>query len=644
MMLRTTLFTLLCFSSHVLWANNLDTQRQMYIRADHALKKNDRMNFERLKSQIPDYPLYPYLVYDDLKHHLQHSKPAGITLQTLEKFEKEHPDFPFHSTLRNLWLGEMAKAKNWPDFIKGYRASKNEGLECQYQYAQYQTTQDPKYLSNAKALWLVGYSQDKACDPLFAAWKKKDGIKTSLITQRIKLALESKNFDFATHLSKQLPSQNRHWVVEWEKVVKNPNLLLEENYLKKLTLSDKNKAEVVTRGLLGLAKRDPEQAVKWWEKHQRDVLLSANQINQVKREIAVVLAQQKSPLALEWLNALPKDTDVTALEWRVRTLLADHDWAKVIPAILALPQSHQDDYIWQYWMARALEAQNDQTGARAIYQKLSQNRNYYGFLASKKLKQPLSLQNEPLEVDASLYSKVFAIPAIKRFEELNLIGKEALARIEWFRAIEKMSNEELLAASKIAQKEGLADIAIFTIAKTAHRNDIALRFPLAHKPEIVNNAKKHELDPAWVFAIARQESAFFTDALSPAGARGLMQLLPSTAKWIAKLYSLPYPSDAALHKPVVNVQLGTAYLNNLKKSMQNNVILATASYNAGPNRIPRWLYNAPIETDIWIENIPYKETREYVKNVVAFTCIYRDRLGLKSNFDFMPERIPAKKS
>lgn len=623
----------------------LASQRQLYVRADHALKKHDRVHYERLKAQLKDYPLYPYLIYEELKQKIQHTKPMSVPLKALNDFEEQFPDFPFHSTLRQQWLRQMNHQKKWQEYVNGYHPTKNEALECQYHFAEYQLTQDPEHLKKAKPLWLVGYSQDPACDPLFKAWKKHYGLSLDLLNKRIQLALENKKYDFAKQLSKQLAKKDREWVEEWETLVTQPQLLSQENTLKNMNASPKIKAEILTRALKEWARKDPESAAPWWRSHEKNLLLSPTQANQIKRDLAVCLAQQKSPLAEEWLNALPANAaDDVAKEWKIRLAVANAQWEKAIKAIHSLPSSLQKDSAWQYWLARAKEQLDGKEAARSLYQELAKTRSYYGFLSSIRLDQPISLQHEDLKVESSHYHNVFSTPAIKRFEELRHVGFDAIARVEWFRAIDKMSLEDRHAAAKIAQKMGLHDMVIFTLAKSPFRNDLILRFPLAHEPEILNHAKQRDIDPAWVFAIARQESGFHADAISHAGARGLMQLLPSTAKLVAKQYDIPYHSETDLHQPLTNIKLGTAYLKNLKEKTFDNLILATAAYNAGPGRIPRWLYEDAMETDRWIENIPYKETREYVKNVMAFMAIYHNRLGSADGFALLLSPIPAKQT
>ncbi len=636
-MLKKIMIILLCCSFCLsVNGSERDKERQLYLRADHALKKKDFTNFERLKKELTLYPLYPYLVYDELKYKIQQTKPMTVTLKTLNDFETKVPDFPFHSTLRQQWLMKMAQAKKWKEYTDGYQTTKNEALQCQFHFAKYQLTKDPSHLKNAKDLWLVGYSQDPACDHLFKEWKKQFGLSRDLLNKRIQLSLENKQYDFAKQLSKQLPKNERSWVESWEKLIKQPSLLEKTN---------QTKSELITQAMRNWAKQDPEKASKWWKDHAAKYSLSAEQSNKVNRDLAVCLAQQRSPLAEEWLRSLSTEAkDNPAKEWQVRIHLAQGQWEKVKSQIEALPEKLKDEPIWQYWLARSKEQLNDKDSAKTIYEKLAQHRNYYGFLASTRLNQSLSMEHEELKVDPSQLHAVFSIPAIERFEELRLVKKEAIARVEWFKAVEKMSMDERHAAAKIAQKMGLHDLAIFTLAKSPFKNDLALRFPLAHEPEVLNFANQYNLDPSWVFAIARQESAFHADAISKAGARGIMQLLPSTAKQVASQYHVTYHSEKDLHQPIVNIQLGTAYLSNLKKNMVNHIILATASYNAGPGRIPRWIYDETIDTDQWIETIPYQETREYVKNVMAFMAVYRYRLGNPPAFALLLKPIPNREN
>ena len=636
----------LSFSSFAgtLSQEELATQRDIFIRAEHALKKNDHANYERLAAKITTYPLYPYLIYYDLKHKIQTTKPASVSLEQIEKFSQKYPDFPYNQSLRNLWLEQMAKSKNWTQFVKGYpKNNTNEELACSYHYAQFQLTQNPAHLKEAKSLWLVGHSLPPLCDQLFKAWAKTGGLTEKLIWDRFKLALDEKNFTLAKHLVKQLPAKERSFAHEWEKLIKNPYLLLSENFLLRLETNDKITAKMLTQGMGLLARRQPEKALQWWKAQKDNFAFSTSQRGKIERDIAVYLAHQRSPFAREWLAQLSDDTlDTPALEWRIRLALVQNDWADALMWINRLPNELKDDKSWRYWRARAMEAMGNTAEALPIYKQLAASRSYYGFVSSLHLKQSLSMHHQAVPTEPAMIKHVNELPAIVRFHELTHLGKTAIARVEWFRAVDKMNEQEILAAAQIAHQMHLHDVVIFTIAKADFKDDIQIRFPLAHQKDIVSNAKRHNIDPAWVFGVARQESAFFTEAVSSAGARGLLQLLPTTAKPLAKKHAINYDSEYSLHEPKINVEIGTVYLKNLKDQMHSHTILATASYNAGPTRTLRWLPEEQQEADIWIESIPYKETREYVKNVLTFTSIYRQRLGYPSAFNLMMKPIPPK--
>lgn len=621
----------------------LDSHRATFLRAEHALKKQDLVNYERLSKTITNYPLYPYLIYEALKQKIAASNDPEFTWAQIKQFEKKYPDFPFLNALQELWLTNTAKQKNWASYAQKYQSSKNEALQCHYYYAKYHITQDEAFLAKAKNLWLVGYSQPKACDLLFKTWQQQGGLSSQLIWERFKLALDNKNNALAKHLISQLPAKDRVFAKQWEKAVTHPELITQISKIQQASASPNIKAQMVTQVLRLLARKNAQKAATWWKANQNNFKFSVEQKRLIQRDIGVYLSHQKDPLATHWLANLSEEAlDNTAHEWRVRLSLAQSDWPNVLKWINRLPLQLQEENSWYYWKARALEALGENAQANSIFQDLSQTRSYYGFLASARLGKPVSLQHQPFKLQPAIIERVNSLPAIQRFHELAQLERTALARVEWFRALDKMSEHEIIAAAKLAQKMKLHDFAILSMSKAKFKNDVYLRFPLAHHHTIVNHAKKHNLDPAWVFAVARQESAFYTHSISHAGARGLMQLLPTTASELAKYNQITYQSADSLHTPLTNVQLGTIYLKSLKKQMHNHAILATASYNAGPNRILRWLPSEPLEADIWIETIPYHETREYVKNVLTFTSIYRHRLGTPSSLTLVMKPIPGK--
>jgi soluble lytic murein transglycosylase len=624
---------------------DLDTQRAIFIRAEHALKKHDRKNYELLAKTIGSYPLYPYLIYEDLKQQLKANPPTLAMLEKIAHFEQQFSDFPHHTTLRNQWLLNVAETKKWDLYTTGYRATPNEKLQCHYHYAQYQLTHKPEHLQGAKALWLVGYIQPAECNALFTAWHKAGLRSEKMVWDKLELALEEKNFTLAHELIKELPAAHRSRAKLWISTLKNPFSLLEKKQFDQWASASALEPKILAQGLRLLARNDPVQARLWWEQHNAAHAFTQQQSTQIQRDIGVYLAHQKSPDARDWLKSMPQEAlDTTLLEWRIRLALYEEDWKNALHWIELLSEPLKSELSWRYWKARSLEALGQNDAARVQFHSLAKLRNYYGFLSSIRLKQVIALQHRAPHRNPIFLTQVNAIPGIERFEQLSKLRRTGPARIEWFRALEKMNEEQKIACAYIADKMHLHDIAIATLNKTAFKDDVTLRFPLAHHTPITTYSHKYNLDPAWIYAIVRQESAFFNDAISHAGARGLMQLLPSTAKTLIKQYDIAYDGENSLHNPEINIPLGTAYLQDLKRRTKDNTILATASYNAGPTRVSKWYPQKTLDADVWIETIPYKETREYIKNVLAFTAIYHYRLEQPTGLKELMKPIPARQT
>ena len=225
--------------------------------------------------------------------------------------------------------------------------------------------------------------------------------------------------------------------------------------------------------------------------------------------------------------------------------------------------------------------------------------------------------------------RIEELDAIRRAQELFALERWTEARREWHSATRDMNPTQLRAAAKLAKQRGWHDRAIFTLARTGYWDDLELRFPLEHAELVKANADLHGIDIAWVFAVMRQESAFMSNARSHAGAMGLMQLMPATARQVAKnVLKTPPPRRQELFQPDTNIALGSAYLKQMKGELGDSAVLATAAYNAGPHRVTRWLPQETLPADIWIELVPFKETRGYLRRVLAYTVIYEKRMGI----------------
>jgi soluble lytic murein transglycosylase len=283
----------------------------------------------------------------------------------------------------------------------------------------------------------------------------------------------------------------------------------------------------------------------------------------------------------------------------------------------------QTDESILYWKARALEQLGDQEWAIRVFDELSERRDYYGFLAADKVGKPGNLRHVPLTIGEQEYAAVGRNQALQRAYELFKLERYTAARKEWNLLSKSLTDREKLVAAKLAHNWGWYDRPIFTLAEVGYMNDVNLRFPVAHKHLLLNSAKKNKLDPAHVFAIARRESSFMHDAYSSAGAAGLMQIKPSTASYMAKRKV----KRKQLFKPDQNAKLATHYLAYLLQKSKGDPVVATAAYNAGFGKVKKWLpKQKTMSADAWIETIPYKETRNYVKAVTAYTEVYQQLL------------------
>jgi soluble lytic murein transglycosylase len=284
---------------------------------------------------------------------------------------------------------------------------------------------------------------------------------------------------------------------------------------------------------------------------------------------------------------------------------------------------------WRYWQARSLQlAQPNSQEPKALYQALAKERDFYGFMAADQVKAPYQLNNKPLALSPQTIQKVRNSAAIRRALEFHARGQVADGRREWYNVSRLFSRDEMVAQARLAYDMGWYFPAIRTISQAQYWDDLDVRFPMAHRNELVREAKNRDIHSSWVFAITRQESAFMADAKSGVGAMGLMQLMPATAKETAKRFGIPLSSPQLAYRPEVNIQLGAAYLSQIYGQFNGNRVLASAAYNAGPGRVRQWLRGADhLSYDVWIENIPFDETRQYVQNVLSYSVIYGEKLN-----------------
>jgi len=614
---------LLCASAFTAaQAASLEQQRQYYDEAKKALAKGDANPYRQYQQALRDYPLEPYLAYDELNARLM-----AASTEEVEGFFVEHGDLPQIRWMKLRWLQLLASRGDWQGFIRHYDpALKFTELDCLYGlYLLAQGKQAEGY-ATAERLWLVGKSQPTTCEPLFEQWAAGGAINEEKLWQRTKLAVDANNNGLATQLLKQLTSLQGLGRLMLE-VAQKPQLLISQP--ERFQPASEPMGDVVGIGLRRLAKQEPDQALALLDSYAQRMHFSADEKVALARQIGLSLAKRFDGRALEIMAKYdPELRDSTLSEWRARLLLRLGRWNEAYELTRRFPQELASTNRWRYWQARSLELANpDSEQVPQLYKHLAGERDFYGFLSADRIRVAYHLNHQPLLLSPQLVQKVRNSAIIRRAMEFHARGQVTEARREWYHTSNLFSRDELVAQARMGYEMGWYFPAIRTISQAQYWDDLEVRFPMAHGNNMVDAAQQREIHPSWVFAITRQESAFMTDARSPVGASGLMQLMPATAEETAQRFGIPLPSQQQVLNPDTNIQLGAAYLSQIYGQFKGNRVLASAAYNAGPGRVRQWLKNARhLSFDVWIENIPFDETRQYVQNVLTYSVIYGKKL------------------
>lgn len=541
---------------------------------------------------------------------------------------------PLSNKLRDKWLYELARTKDWSTYSKHYQYTDDPSLQCYEQRALYELGQHQEAIEGIKKLWLVGYSQPNACNELFSQLLKSKDIDNQLITQRINLALEQRNISLASYLLKQFSPPRIDEAQLLKVIYQDPR------QISKLTPSELH-GEFYLYGLKRMvAMKKMDQALQLWELAQSKGLLNKRQQQAFIAHVALYKAMRNQEDAQKWFNKIdPIFYNDVLLGWQIRLALKNKDWPQVEKLINQAPD--KDNPGWQYWLARALEAQGEKEKANIIYQNIAKIRNYYGFLASLRLKKKFSFENERaventkmlqpyqpiLEQVKNLYSSKQTLQASRLLNDFasELPKDDKSALVYWV-------DHDLKWHSK----------AVYLSNNKELNNQLSLRFPLAYKQTVKTYARNFNIAPELIYAIIRQESSFSDNVTSSAGAQGLMQIMPATASSISKYAKIPYADKKQLFLPEKNIHIGAAYIKDLGKRFAKHPILIIAAYNAGPRQVNYWLKNhPPKDMDIWIETLPWQETRNYLKNVIAFYAVYQYRLQGKPDLTpFMTNFMP----
>jgi len=624
--------------SEDLFLDPRETDRANFLKAEAALNARQYEQYYKIMRDLDGYILKNYLEYKYL------SKRISITPEVvLQQFIANNKHTPLSLKLQEKWLQYLADQKKWEKFLVVYdKNTHSKKLNCyRLNYLVKSSYEQAPLMDEVQELWLTGERLPRACNPVFEAWQKAGHMTDDLIWARIKLAMDERSISLARNLGKLLPRRDRVWVNRWEAVHWNPQRELSRINYRIETPVARN---IVKHGIVRLAYRDPEAAMAQWQLLSKKYRFFPEDENYVYRMLGVLAAQWHLPVALDWLGKVAASPgDDTLRVWQINAALRAGEWQTARHYLSALPDRLKKENQWQYWLARVEEESGHWQLARPIYAKLSKERSYYGFLSADRLDLGYDMQHQRIEAAKGEAQALGERPGIKAAKELYHLGKVVDARRQWNWMIQKMNNRELQIAALVAREWGWYDRAIYTVNKSDHLDDLDLRFPILHRTLVEASADRTGIDPEWIYGVMRQESAFVEDARSPAGALGLMQLMPKTGRQVGRKLKMRIRNNATILKIENNLMLGASYLKAVLDRTNGSQVLATASYNAGPHRVKKWIpENKSLPADIWVDTIPFNETRNYVKNVLGYTAVYEHRLGEKPTrlFDRMPTVKP----
>ncbi|SHF74055.1 transglycosylase SLT domain-containing protein [Vibrio gazogenes] len=605
----------------------LAQQRQLYERAQLWLDQQEVKKYHRIRDQLLDYPLTPYLDYRSILVNIGDKPPLVI-----KNFIDSHRNFPFAGRISAPYLDALAQQKKWSVLLTYQKSTpKQEKYRCYYYTAMWHTGRKNQAYQGAESLWLSGDSVDDACDFLFSQWRKTRFFTDRQVIDRMFLAFEQRNFSLMKYLNRQLNTDQAH--------VQAQRLLDVYRHPKRvLTLMNENalSADDSKTAFLGLKKWAAAKPIAVYSliaQHQL-TLLTAEEQNHLALYVAKQLLDETSVSGMtKWRDQMIAESgDIQLIERRIRQEIRQGDWHHIHRWIGYLPESLQRLPQWQFWLGRSeIESGNEAEGINKLAA-LTELRSFYGVAASEILQQPFVYRTSTLSYNPDLiepYQK-----ALARIEELIEREKIAASKSEWHWLLQRVSVEERAMLARYAATAHWYHLAVVASIQAKLWANLDLRFPRAYLKWFEFFGNKNNVDPISLMSLARQESAMDIEAHSPVGAKGLMQIMPSTARHVAKKYRLQYHNASDLFNVEKNIELGSQYLHELLARYDGNRILAFAAYNAGPYRVDQWLKASDGELDVYrfIESIPFYETRGYVQNVLMFENYYRYLMGVKGDF------------
>jgi len=615
------------------------------LRAYEAFRAGDPIRLAKHSAGLEEHVLAPYLEYWRLKLRLDE-----LSTREAHEYLHRYAGSYLAERLRSDWLKVLGRRAEWQTFDLELAPLVQDDLEIRcHAWSSRLARRDDSVHDEAQAMWLEPKELPEGCTSLAQRMIAEGRLQVGDVWQRARVLLENGQLTAAQRALGYLPPEEAPDERLLSQAAGSPEKLLASP---PRNLEQRPVREMVRFALVRLARNDPRAAAEFLSTSPGERLPEGDR-KTIWGRVAYEAARRHIPEAVQWYRRSgDAGLNDEHLAWKARAALRAGDWQIVRDAIDPMSATARQDSAWTYWYGRALGALGNAEGARAYFLRISGQPHFYGVLAAEELGEagvvlePFYVATEDEVAQAQLN------PGLARSLALYRLSLRTEAMREWIFSIRTMDDRQLLAAAELARRAEVYDRAINTADRTSQYHNYQVRFLAPFRDVFREQARVFELEEAWVLGITRQESRFIADAKSSAGARGLMQLMPATARWVAGKIGMDY-SPQRVTEIGTNVTLGTRYLKYVLDDL-GHPVLASAAYNAGPGRARRWRDVKPLEGAIYAETIPFNETRDYVKKVMANTVFYaalhggkalslKQRLGIvaaRSSNDRFNENLP----
>ena len=593
------------------WAD----ERALYQRAAAELDSGAGNRYREMRDALTEYPLEV-----DLDFSIKLGQLHDMTAEEARLFMASAKGTPLANRFLVAYLRHKAQDRRWQSFLGVLDAAPEmPELQCYYYRAKLATGDRDTAFQGAERLWDVGFSQDDACDPLFDRWIASQGLTDGVIWSRALKAFDAKNGHLIRYVKRFASVPLQRDLDELAAVYRRPSRVEGDHHQGSV-----RHADILVAGVVRLAQLSPSRAYQTFRSVREDAAFTDAHVETVTSAIARhSLFAERSPAPSDWVDTQVgalRDDDLTVI-W-LRKAISNGDWQAVLDGIDWLSPDLRSQERWRYWSARSLEALGE-ADTVALWESLATARSFHGFLAADRLSRDYQLNTALPATPLPAFTTSVRL-GVGRAQELMALGDWRQAKEQWRHTLNQMPRGERARLGEVALERGWPDLATDAANAGAAWNRLDLRFPRSYWQTFQSVADELEVDPYELLSVARRESGLYSRARSKVGARGLMQLMPATARSVANDRNEAYSGASSLYNPETNITLGATYYVDLLSRFDGNRVKALAAYNAGPSRVLRWT-EREMAVDQWVDSIPFGETREYVQAVLAYLVIYRMR-------------------